>query len=214
MKHRYTHRDKPQASKSTTACRATSFSLPTAGKKASAMQAKRRQRSEMRRRRRGGTPGGGEGGIMSASSFTTVWLAKSAAYQDRSRGEWGDAFPCSCCWALPGSRKEFGASCDLSAGVRIVPPPPPATSYIASLRSLRVPSWRPSPLFLLAPGRDRFPRFSPRGYTASTASAGNCTQSSPIPCRSRRFSNTGEWDARRRSWCRAEGLFRGWVGER
>lgn len=45
--------DTGQASHSTTACRATSFPLPTLGKKASAMQAKRRQRSETRRRRRG-----------------------------------------------------------------------------------------------------------------------------------------------------------------
>lgn len=136
------------------------------------------------------------------------------AYQDWSRGEWGDAIPLLLRLGPAGVAK--GALSDLrfpcGGRDRPRPAPPPAPSYVASLRPLRVPPWRPSPPLLLAPERDRFPRFSPRGYTGSTASAGDCTRSSPTPCRSRRFSNTGEWDGRgRRSWLPSEGLLRGWL---
>lgn len=72
----------------------------------------------------------------------------------------GTLFPCCCCWALPGSRKEFGATFGLPAGVGIVPPTP-GHPFRATLL--------PSALYGFPHG-DRRPRCSwPRSGTVSLA---------------------------------------------
>lgn len=126
------------------------------------MQAKRRQRSETRRRRRGWDTGWRRRWDYVSLFFHYGVIGEDCGLSRLESGLAGGTLSpsCCCCWALPGSRKEFGATFGLPAGVGIFPVPP-RHPFRATLL--------PSALYGFPHG-DRLPRCSwPRSGTVSLA---------------------------------------------